>query len=905
MPDPLTPANDPSLRASWAREVRERLSSLRLSPAREAEIVDELSQHLDDHWRELIAGGASPEEATRLTLAQFRSGNVLAQHMASLRQAQAPPPVIPGARTGHVFSDLWHDLRYAGRTFARQPGFSATAVLTLALGIGATAAIFSVVYGVLLKPLPFPEPERLVSLRQHAPHGAGTNHGPGTYLTYRETQTAFEAIGAWDPTEVSITGGGEPERVQALLVSASTLALLRVQPVAGRFFSAEDDTPDNPLRVLLTYGYWQRRFEGAENVVGRSLVVDGRPGEVIGVLPSSFKFLRTRPDVVLPMPLDVNAPRGISFGFQALGRLKPGVTLAQANADVARMLSLLPPVFARLELRPNVRPLADDVIGNVGEILWILLAAVSVVLLIACGNVANLFLLRAEGRDQEFAMRAALGASRGRIALALLSESVVLALAGGAVGVALAQAATGLLRTIAPAELPRVDDIGIDLTVLLFTLSVSVLSGLLFGLFAVLRFGTPSITALKEGGRSASDAPGRHRTRNALVVGQVALALTLLIVSGLMIRTFIALRQVDPGFTRPEEVQTFVLAIPAGLISDPEEAARTHERVAEQLARVPGVTSVGLSSSITMDGENNGNSIEVEGAPEAERAKLRRFKSFAPGYFETMGNRLVAGRSITWNEIHGRRPVIVISEPLAREHWGEPSRAIGKRVRGMQRDDAPWREIVGVVGAERDDGLDQSPTAIVYWPMLNESYRWRAMAYVVRSTRVGTPGFLRELEQAVWSVNRNLPLANVQTLGEIQARSMAQTSFALVMLGIAASVALLIGVVGIYGVIAYAVRQRTREIGVRMALGAQIGDVRKMFLRHGLSLTATGIVLGIGVAVMLTRVMSAFLFGVGPMDPMTYAVVSGALAAVALLATYLPARRAARVDPIVALRADA
>jgi putative ABC transport system permease protein len=889
----------------WASEVRTRLSSLRLSPTREAEIVDELAQHLDDRYRELIAGGASPEEATRLALGEFRSGNVLAQHMAPLRQAHAPPPITPAAPTGHLLSDLWQDLRYATRTFWKQPAFASAAVLTLALGIGATAAIFSVVYGVLLKPLPFQEPERLVSVRQYAPHGAGTNHGPATYLTYRENQRAFEAIGVWDPTEVSITGGGDPERVQALLVSSATLPLLRVQPVLGRVFSAEDDTPGNTLRVVLTHGYWQRRFGGAENLVGQSLVIDGRPREVIGVLPSSFTFLRARPDIVLPMPLDVNALRGISFGFQALARLKPGVTLAQANADVARMISLLPPVFARLELRPNVRPLANDVIGNVGEILWILMAAVGVVLLIACGNVANLFLVRAEGRHQEFAIRAALGASRGRIARALLSESVVLAVAGGAVGVALAQAATGLLRTIAPAELPRVDDIDIDATVLLFTLSVSVLSGVLFGLFAVLRFGSPSIAEIKEGGRSASHAPGRHRTRNALVVGQVALALTLLIVSGLMIRTFVAMRQVDPGFTRPEEVQTFVLAIPPGLVSDPQEVARTYERVAERLAQVPGVTSVGLSSSITMDGEDNGNPIEVEGAPvqEGERAPLRRFKSFAPGYFETMGNRLVAGRSITWSEIHERRRVIVISETLAREYWKEPSRAIGKRVRATQPN-APWREIVSVVGDERDDGLNQPATAIVYWPMLNESYRWRTMAYAVRSNRVGVPGFLRELEEAVWSVDRNLPLANVHTLEEIQARSMAQTSFALVMLGIAASVALLIGVVGIYAVIAYAATQRTREIGVRMALGAQTGDVRKMFLRHGLSLTATGIVLGIGVAVVLTRVMSAFLFGVGPMDPMTYAVVSGALAAVALLATYLPARRASRVDPIVALRAD-
>ena len=808
-------------------------------------------------------------------------------------------------RAEHLLSDLWQDLRYATRTFWKQPAFASVTVVTLALGIGATTALFSVVYGVLLKPLPFHESETLVSLRQHAPHGAGTNHGRATYLTYRENQEAFEAIGAWDPTEVSITGRGDPERVQALLVSAATLPLLRVQPAIGRFFSAEDDTPGNPLRVVLTHGYWQRRFGGAANVVGQPLVIDGRPGEVIGVLPSSFKFLRTRPEIVLPLPLDVSAPRGISFGFQALARLKPGVTLAQANADVARMISLLPPTFARLELRPNVRPLADDVIGNVGEILWILLAAVGVVLLIACGNVANLFLVRAEGRHQELAMRAALGASRSRIARALLSESVVLALAGGAVGVGLAQAATGLLRTIAPAELPRVDDIGIDVTVLLFTLSVSVLSGALFGLFAVLRFGSPSITGLKEGGRSASDAPARHRTRNALVVGQIALALTLLIVSGLMIRTFVAMRQVDPGFTHPEEVQTFVIATPEGLIADPQQAARTHERVAERLARVPGVTSVGLSSSITMDGEDNGNPIEVEGAPlpEGQRTPLRRFKSFAPGYFETMGNRLVAGRSITWSEIHDRRPVIVISGMLAREYWKEPSSAIGKRVRAMQRG-APWREIVGVVGDELDDGLNQPATAIVYWPMLNESYRWRTMAYAVRSHRVGMPGFLRELEQAVWSVDRNLPLANVQTLEEIQAHSMAQTSFALVMLGIAASVALLIGVVGIYGVIAYAAAQRTREIGLRMALGAQIGDVQRMFLRQGLSLAATGIALGIGIAVVLTRVMSAFLFGVGPLDPITYAVVSGGLAAIALLATYLPARSASRVDPSVALRAD-
>ena len=820
-------------------------------------------------------------------------------------QPHLPATSAPRPSVGWLGRDLWQDVRYGSRVFSKQPGFAAAAVLTLALGIGATTAIFSVVYGVLLKPLPFHEPERLVSLQQIAPHGAGTNHGPATYLTYRENQQVFEAIGAWDRTEVSITGGGDPERVQGLLVSASTLPLLRVHPVMGRGFSAEDDTPGTPQRVMLTHGYWQRRFAGADNVVGQQLVIDGTPSEVIGVLPASFAFLRTRPAIVLPMPIDANAPRFISFGFQALARMKPGITLAQANADAARVISLLPPAFARLELRPNVRPLATDVIRNVGQILWILLAAVGVVLLIACGNVANLFLVRAEGRHQELAVRAALGASHGRIARALLSESGVLALAGGLLGLVLAQAALGLLRRIAPAELPRVNDIGIDWLVVLFTISVSVLSGALCGALAVIRFGKPRLTAIKEGGRSGSDGPGRRRTRDALVVGQIALALTLLIVSGLMIRTFIAMRQVDPGFTRPEEVQTFVIEIPESLIGDPEQAARTFEGVAEQLGRVPGVTSVGLSSSITLDGEDNSNYVAIEEFPDPEgtMVKLRRFKSIGPRYLETMGNRLVAGRSITWSDILEQRPVVMISEPLAREYRGEPAKAIGKRVRGSSPR-FPWREIVGVSGNERDDGLTQPPTPMVYWPMLNESYEWRAMAYAVRSTRVGTPGFVRELEQAVWSVNPNLPLASVQTLEEIEENSMTQTSFALVMLGIAACVALLIGMVGIYGVVAYAAAQRTREIGVRMALGAQIGDVRTLFLRHGLWLTTVGIAIGIAIALMLTRVMSAFLFGVGPMDPVTYAAVSVVLAGMTLVATYLPAHRASRIDPVVALRTE-
>jgi putative ABC transport system permease protein len=797
---------------------------------------------------------------------------------------------------------FWQDLRYAVRSAIKHRGFATTAILTLALGIGASSAIFSVVYGILLKPLPFHESERLVSLMHRGVLAQlrVMNHGPATFFAARDNQRVFEGIGGWDRTEVSITGRGEPERLEGLAVTAATLPLLRIQPVLGRFFREEDEVPGAPVRVVLTHGYWQRRFGGAENVIGQSLQINGAPAEVIGVLPPSFKFLRQRPAVLVPLQPD-RAARAIQFGFQALARLKPSVTLEQGNADMARWISLLPPVFEKLGMTPYVRPLAEDVIGDIRKVLWIVFAAVGVVLLIACGNVANLFLVRAEGRQHELAMRAALGASRGRLARALLCESVVLALAGAVLGLAIAQAGIRLLREMAPAQLPRLDEIAIDWTVLGFTLIVALVSGVLFGFVAVARFGAPGAMTLKEGGRSASEGPGRHRTRNSLVVAQVAMALILMIVSGLMIRTFMAMRQVHPGFTRPEEVLTFRIAIPDGLIADPQQAARAHQSIAARLGQVPGVASVGMATSITMDGEDNGNPIYPEHAPLAQ-APLRRFKSVAPGYFETMGARLAAGRAITWEEILEQRPVVMIAATIAREYWGDPASAIGRRVR---RDvGRPWTEIVGVVADERDDGLNHPATAIVYWPMGSANYRWRTMAYAVRSSRVGTPELLRELQHAVWSVNPDLPIATVETLEEIQSRSMAQTSFTMVMWAIAASVALMLGIVGIYGVIAYVATQRTRETGIRLALGAQIGDVRKLFLRHGLGLTAAGIALGVVVALGLTRVMSALLFGVAAVDVTTYVAMSAMLGTVALVATYLPARRASRVDPVIALRGE-
>ena len=777
------------------------------------------------------------------------------------------------------------------------------------------------IYGVLLKALPFHEPERLVAVWHRAP---GLNVpqlelGAATYLTYRDTNRVFEDVAVWERREVSITGHGEPERAQALGITDGLLPVLRVQPLLGRVFTREDDSPGSPRRAILSHEYWQRRFGGARDAIGRSLTINGRQFEVIGILPPSFRFLRTDPAVLLPFRFNPAEVRSGDFSYRAVARLKPGVTLQQANADVARMIplsfdrfalwpGLTRKMFEEARLSPDVRPLSQDVVGGADRVLWILAGTVGIVLLIACANVVNLFLVRAEGRHHELAVRTALGASRRRIARQLLSESIGLALVGGAVGLLLAWAGIQVLARLAPAGLPRIDEIRIDFVVLVFTVAIAVLTGLLFGLIPVMRLGALNSAALKEGGRSASDAPGRRRGRNALVVSEIALALVLLVAAGLMIRTFLALRHVEPGFVRPHQVQSFRLSIPVAVIKDPQKVVVGYEQITERLKQIPGVLSVGLSTSVTMDGNVAATPILVEEFLETRRElpPIRRHKRVAPGYFETMGNPVLAGRAITWTDIYQGRSVVVVSENFARSYWKNPVDALGKRVR--QNHENPWREIIGVVGNERDDGLDQPATAIVYWPMLIQEW-WdepisvsRAMTYVVRSDRVGSPGFLRELQQAVWSVNANLPLASVRTLEEIQAASIARTSFALVMLAIAATLSLLLGSVGIYGVIAYVAAQRTREIGIRVALGAQTGDVQRLFLRHGLLLASAGIAIGIGISLALTRVLSALLFGVSPMDRATYVVVSMGLAGVALLATWVPARRASRVDPVVALR---
>jgi predicted permease len=815
-------------------------------------------------------------------------------------------------------------IKHVLRRLMRSPVFSAVTLITLALGIGANTAIFSIVSSVLLKPLPYREPDGLVSIWETAP-GLGIkelNASPSTYFTFREEGQTFEDVGLWRGDSVSVTGIAEPEQVDALFVTDGTLPILAVSPAMGRYFTRKDDSPGTPETVMLSYGYWQRRFGADRSVLGRRIIIDGRAHEIIGILPQDFRLVNVSPALVLPFRLNRNEAFVGNFSFQSVARLNPGVTLAQANADVARMLPIMIHKFRmapgmnlkmleEAHLGPNVRPLKQDVVGDVGKVLWVLMATVGLVLFIACANVANLLLVRAEGRQQELAIRAALGASRTQIAGQLLFESIILGVLGGFFGLGVAYAALRLIVAIGPANLPRLDEISIDPIVLAYTMIISLVAGLLFGFIPVLKYGSARVgAALREGGRTVSEGRERHRARNVLVIVQVALALVLLIGSGLMIRTLQRLRRVQPGFTHPEKVLTLRVSIPQAQVADSEMVVHIDQQIAQKISAIPGVASVGLSSSITMDGENNNDPIFVDDRTysEGQIPPLRRFKFIAPDFFRTVGNPILAGRDITWSDIYGKRPVVLVSENFAHEYWRSPAAAIGRRLRENPK--APWREIIGVVGDERDDGVNQKAPAIVYWPFLVKEF-WgdpvsirRTMAFAIHSPRTGSAGFLNEIRQAVWSVNPNVPIADVRTIREIVNRSMARTSFTFVMLAIASSMALLLGLIGIYGVISYSVSQRTREVGIRMALGAQQRSVKQMFLRHGLLLAGLGVVFGIAAAVPLTQLMSALLFGVSPFDPLTYCAVSLVLLIAALLACYLPARRATLIQPVDALRSE-
>jgi len=818
-------------------------------------------------------------------------------------------------------------LRQVLRRLGRAPMFTAITLITLAAGIGANIVIFSVLEGVLLKPLPYPEPDRLIGVWHTAPgiNIKDLNMAPSVYFIDREQSTTFQDIGAYNGDSFSVTGTGEPQLVHGLDVTDGTLPLLGVVPALGRLFTRQDDSPEAPDTVLISYGYWREKFGGDPAVIGRSITADGKPREIIGVLPQGFQFLDDQDiAIIAPFKWDRSKLKLGNFSYRALARLKPGVTMAQASADVARMLPIVsrsfpPPegfstqLFENAHIGPNLRSLKQEVIGDVGNVLWVLMGSIAMVLLIACANVANLLLVRVEGRRQELAIRTAMGAGRGRIAGDLLFESILLGLMGSLLGLALAYGALRILVAMAPTGIPRIHEIGIDGRVLLFTLAITLLSSLLFGSIPIFKYAGARLNAsLREGGRSLSQSREQHRARNVLVVVQVALALVLLICSGLMIRTFRALMHVPPGFVGADTVQTFRFYVPEAQIPDTEDerVVRMEEEILNKLAAIPGVSSVGFSSSLPMDGEDSNDLLFAQDRSYAEGdiPPIRRFKFISPGFFRTLGTPLVAGRDITWTDMYQKIPVALVSENFAREYWHDANNALGKRVRASSTDD--WREIIGVVADMHDDGVNQDAPTSVYWPVMmdrfegqKESLR-RDIAFTIRSPRAGSEAFLKEVREAVWSVNPNVPLSSVHTLGHFYTESMARTSFTLVMLAVAGGMALLLGIVGIYGVIAYSVSQRTREIGIRMALGAQRQTLISMFVRHGLLLTGVGIACGLVASFAVMRLMSSLLFNVSPLDPVTYSAVTIVVVITAYLACYLPSRRAATIDPVDALRAE-
>jgi predicted permease len=818
-------------------------------------------------------------------------------------------------------------LQQALRRLARAPVFTAVTLITLALGVSATTAIFSVVEGVLLKPLDYPRSEQLIGLWLTAPGIGLQKLGMAQFIYFidREQSATLQDLGVYANDSFSVTGIGDPEHVRGLVVSDGMLPVLGVSPALGRLFTRQDDMAGAPETVLLSYGYWRQKFGGSASAIGRSITVNGRPREIIGVLPREFHFLdNADAALIFPMQWDRNKTKLGDFSYKAIARLKPGTTIAQANVDQARLLpialrSFPPPegfssaILEKAQLQPDLRPLKEDVIGNVSAVLWVLMGSISIVLLVACANVANLLLVRVESRRQELAIRYALGAGRGHIAGSILIESLILGLAASIVGLALAFGALRILVAMAPTGLPRLHEITIDFPVLLFTVGIALFVSFGIGMIPAIKYTRADLrSALSESGRGQSQSRERQRARKVLVAVQVALSLVLLICSGLMIRTFRVLATVNPGFAQPNALQTFRVYVTKTQIPDSqnERVIRLQQEILEKIAAIPSVSSVAVTNAVPMDGIGYVDPVYARDRTynEDDMPPPRRFKFVSPGFFATMGMPLVAGRDITWSDTFEKRPTAIVSENLAREYWHDPASALGKQIRATTADD--WREIVGVAGNIHDDGVDKPEPSTVYWPLIQDRFDGeqefvrREVAYVVRSPRAGSASFVKDIQRAVWSIDSEMPLADPTTMGELYSKSMARASFTLVMLCVAGSMALMLGILGLYGVISYAVSQRTREIGIRMALGAQRKELTAMFVRQGLWLTGVGIACGVVMAFVATRLMSSLLFGVSTRDPWTYGATIACIVAVSWLACYLPSRRAATVDPANTLRAE-
>jgi putative ABC transport system permease protein len=894
----------------WKQEIRRRLRPAGLAPEREAEIIEELSQHLEDLYEQRVAGGATQEEAYRTSLHELTEGDALAQELGRVERPVGAEPVVPGAwRRTNMLSGIWQDLHYGLRTLAKNPAFTAVALVALTLGIGANTAIFSVINTILLRPLPYKDPDRLVVVWEDRSKNGFPRDTPaaGNFNDWREQNQVFEGMAAIANLSFNLTGTGEPERIDGRRVSANLFPLLGIEPQLGRAFLPEEDQPGVGRVVIMSHGLWQRRFGGDPSVVGRALTLNGQSHTVVGVMPPHFQFPTMEDELWVPIAFTQAeaANRGRHF-LQVFARLKPGVTLEQAQAEMETIAARLQQQYpdSNTNIGAAVVPLHEQFVGNMKPALLILLGAVGFVLLVACANVANLLLARAAARQKEIALRVALGASRARLLRQFLTESVLLGLLGGGLGLLLALWGVNLLGAFIPDEVAQARSVTLDGRVLGFTLLVSVLTGLIFGLapaVQAVRFNLNEI--LKEGGRESAAGRRGNRLRSLLVIAEVAVSLVLLIGAGLLINSFLRLRSVDPGF-RTDNLLTMRVVLPQQKY--PEHAQRTafYTEMLGRIEALPGVKSAAVTTNLPLTFKGNSIGVSVEGkpdpGPDQQRSVVTRVVS--PQYFRAMGIALMQGRQFGREDRAGTPPVAVINETMARRFWpGEDP--LGKRLtpgEANSTDPNDWITVVGVARDVRQFELEAEPKPQMY--LSYEQTEYFQPGDLVVSTEVEPLSLAGAVRQAVWSVDRDQPVSDIRTMEDILSTSLARQRFSTLLLALFAVVALALAAVGVYGVMSYTIVQRTHEIGIRLALGAQGRDVLRLAVGQALRLVCAGAVVGLLGALALTRVMSSLLYGVSATDPATLAAISAVLVGVGLLAGYIPARRATKVDPMIALR---
>ena len=798
------------------------------------------------------------------------------------------------------------DIRYGVRSLMKRPTLTIIAVITLAIGIGANSAIFSVVNGLLINPLAFPELDRVVAIWEtQLSRGVVRNEASmANYLDWRSQNKTFEQMGLYRWWSASLTGLDTPERIQGFLVTANFLDVLGVKPVLGRGFAADENQPGKDSVAILTHGLWQRRFGSDPGIVNKTITLSGVNCTVIGVMPAGFNY-PAGVEVLAPLAITPESARSRqSHSYYVVGRLKQGVSLDQAQADLATIASRLEKEYAESNTGWStvVYPVVEDTVRLYKAAVLTLMAAVGFVLLIVCANVANLMLARAAGRQKEMALRAALGAGRWRLVRQLLTESVMLALIGGAVGVLIAYWGVDLLRTLNPGRAaqftPGWDRIGVDPAVLAFNLGLSFFSGLLFGLAPAWQISKTDLNqTLKEGGRQTST--GSHRLRGLLVISEVAISLMLLVSAGLLMRTFLVLLKTEPGFN-PRNVMTMRLSLQGTKYKDDAQQSAFYQELLRRIQSLPGVESAAAVNYLPLGGSNSSDSFLVEGIPDPPPGQefVGRYRNCTPDYFRTMGIQVLKGRAFTDQDRPGSPPVIIVNETMAQKYWpgADP---IGKRVRfNAPLSKAPWMQVVGVVQDVKHN-LQTPVTTDYYLPHAQDS--WSSMVLVARTK--GDPlSVASDMRQQVWALDKDQPVYDVRTMEEVRAFSVSLYSFSAGSLGVFAAIALLLAAIGIYGVMSYAVMQRTQEIGIRMALGARAADVLKLVVKNGMSLALLGIAAGLAGAFALTRLLRSLLFGITPTDALTFGVVTFGLLLIALLACYIPARRATKVDPLVALR---